>query len=183
MYSHFRGPQGSFSTLSIDSHTLTFVYRTLFSASRFRLMASGFCLVQRTGVFSSGTPRLVMPNSCFKDTRTLSFLWHPVLFKAVCSLLEVETCVREFGGSLQFLILITNVSLTDDAIDSRDTTPLAVERLRPNDISRVKFSGYLRTLFSISFSFARFLVDLTRLSRLAATWQKNAERVASTWKY
>lgn len=91
--------------------------------------------------------------------------------------------MREFGGSLQFLILITNVSLTDDAIDSRDTTPLAVERLRPNDISRVKFSGYLRTLFSISFSFARFLVDLTRLSRLAATWQKNAERVASTWKY
>lgn len=165
-----------FHVESFDGQTLTFAYRTLFSASRFRLMASGSCLVQKTGVFSSGTPRLVMPNSCFKDIRTLSFPSHPVLFKAVCLLLEVETCVREFGGSFHSAILTTNDSLTDDAIDSRDTTPLAVERLRPNDRSGVKFSGYLRTLFSISFSFAQFLVIVTRLARSAATWQKSAEK-------
>jgi hypothetical protein len=145
-------------------------------------MASGFCLVQKTGVFSSGILRLVTPNSCFKDTRTPSFQWHPALSKAVCSLLEVETCVRESGGSFHFTILISNGSLTDHATDSLDTTPRAVEQLELNDTSRVKFSGYPRTLFSISFSFAHLLVVLTRYMCLAATWQTRTGRVASRWK-
>jgi len=145
-------------------------------------MASGSCLDQKTGVFSSGTPRPVTPSSCFKDTRTRSFLSHPALSKAVCSPLEVETCVREFGGSFHPTILTTNDPLTDDTIDSRDMTPLAAEQLGPTETSGVKFSGYLRTLFSISFSFAHSLVILTRHVCLAATWQKSAARVASRLK-
>jgi hypothetical protein len=145
-------------------------------------MASGFCLAQKTGVFSSGIPRLVMPNSCFKDIRTPSFQWHPALSKAVCSLLEVETCVREFGGSFHSTIPIRHGSLTDHITDSRDTIPRAVEQLEPNDMSRIKFSGYPRTLFPISFSFAQLLVVLTRYMCLAAIWQTRTERVASRWK-
>lgn len=171
-----------FPASSIENHILTILRRTLFSASRFRLMASGFCLVQKTGVFSSGIPRLVMPNSCFKDTRTLSFQSHPALSKAVCSLLEVETCVREFGGSFHSTIPIRNGSLTDHTKDSRDTTPRAVEQLESNDMSRVKFSGYPRTLFSIPFSSAHLLVVLSRYVFLAATWQTRTGRVASRWK-
>lgn len=80
--------------------------------------------------------------------------------------------MQEFGGSFHAAIIIW--FLTNNIPDSRDTIPLAVEQLRPNDRSKTKSFGYLRTLFSNSRAFADSLVVLTWSVCIAAKWHISA---------
>jgi general transcriptional corepressor TUP1 len=71
--------------------------RTLSSASHSRPTTAGFSPDPKIVVFNFGTQTTEMHSSCYKVTRTVSFLWHLLLLE-ISLLLEAETCAPESGG-------------------------------------------------------------------------------------